>query len=429
MPVPVDYGAATGPMIEIALYRVRAEGTRGGTLIVNPGGPGESGVDFVRDRTGLFPPGFDIIGFDPRGTGRSNAVHCVDSTQLDELFAQSILPRNRAELDRRIAEAARRAASCLATDIGAHLGTVNVARDLDLLRVALGEDSITYMGFSYGARLGWTYAAMFPTRVRAMVLDGPEDPHADLEDGLVQQAVEFERLAADFSEFCTRANAFRCPDDPRAAIRRTIAAAELAPLPTENGAPPLSASYAFNAVVSAFYNPDTWQDLAAALLDASDGDGLALARLSYWWNENQSARPTATVDAIDLIWCADHTDRFTTEDYARIRREVAASAPTFGGWFPGAVPRCSGYPAPREPTPSPDRTSPVPILVIGATGDVATPYIGAQHLAADLRSGLLLTRDGAGHTSYGLGYRCIDDIVDRFLTELTRPQVQTCPDR
>jgi hypothetical protein len=260
-----------------------------------------------------------------------------------------------------------------------------------------------------------------------MVLDGPEDPDADLEAGLVQQAVEFERLATDFSEFCVGAKSFGCPDDPRTAIRQTIAAAELSPLPTETGAAPLSASYAFNAVVSAFYNADTWQDLAAALIDASQGDGLALARLSYWWNENHSAKPTATIDAIDLIWCADHTDRPTTEDYARISRQIVEIAPTFGGWFPGVVPRCSGYPSPREPTPSPDNTSPVPILVIGATGDVATPYIGAQHLAAALGHGVLLTRDGPGHTSYGLGHQCIDDLVNRFLTDLMAPQVTTCP--
>jgi pimeloyl-ACP methyl ester carboxylesterase len=423
--VPIDYDDPIAGTLEVFVYRELAVGERRGTLIVNPGGPGASAVDFVRDRSGSFPEGFDVIGFDPRGVGRSHPVHCIDSSEIETMFSAPLRPADDAELDDWLDEAQQSADSCLATVVGAHIGTVNVARDLDRLRIALGEDAISYLGFSYGARLGWTYAALFPSHVRAMVLDGPEDPDADVATGIVQQAAEFEHLATEFNESCQDTTSFTCPDDIRTAASQIVRRAENSPIPTRTGKPDLSARYAINAVLSAFYDPRTWPDLSEALRVADTFDGLPLARLSYWWNENQDPRPDATIDPIDLIWCADHIERPTVDDYARITEQIAAVSPTFAAWFPGVVPRCYGHPPAAEPAPPPTDTASTPILVVASTGDFATPLAGAKHLVSMLGNAVLLTRDGSGHTSYGLGNSCIDRYVDVYLTELTLPAPST----
>ena len=423
--VPIDYDDPRGPSIDLFVYREPADGPRRGTVIVNPGGPGASGVDFVRDRSGRFPPGFDIVGFDPRGVGRSHPVSCIDSEAMNEAFAGPLAPADPADLDEWLADAERSAAACLATDVGPFLGTVNVARDLDRLRLALGEEQINYLGFSYGARLGWTYAAMFPDHVRAMVLDGPEDPDADIATIFERQAVEFEHLADEFNEVCPRTAGAVCPDDIRTAASHIIERAERTPIPTRAGLSALSAQYAINAVLSAFYDPNTWPDLNAAIRAAETFDGLPLARLSYWWNQNQTPDPSGAIDAIDLIWCADNADRPTVDDYRRIAERLAATSPTFARWYPGSVPRCHGYPPSAEPTPTPSSTTTIPILVVSSTGDFATPLAGARDLVSRLGHSTLLVHNGPGHTSYGVGYPCVDDQVDEFFAEGRLPPPNT----
>ncbi len=423
--VPIDYDDPAGPTIDVFVYREAADGPRQGVMIVNPGGPGASAVDFVRDRSGTLPPGFDIIGFDPRGVGRSHPVRCIDSEAMNAAFTGPLSPANLAELDEWLADAERSAASCLATDVGAFLGTVNVARDLEQLRLALGDEQINYLGFSYGARLGWTYAAMFPVHVRAMVLDGPEDPGADIATIFERQALEFEHLADEFNDACPRMAGAVCPDDIRTAASHIVDRTERNPIPTRAGLPALSAQYAINAVLSAFYDPNTWPDLNEAIRTAEAYDGLPLARLSYWWNQNQASDPSAAIDAIDLIWCADNTDRPTVEDYRAIAEQLAVTSPTFAAWYPGLIPRCHGYPLAAEPTPSPSSTTAIPILVVSSTGDYATPLAGARELVSRLGHSTLLVRNGPGHTSYGLGYQCIDSHVHQFFAQAVLPPPNT----
>lgn len=423
--VPIDYHERGGPSIEVFVYREAADGPRQGVLIVNPGGPGASAVDFVRDRSGTFPAGLDIIGFDPRGVGRSHQVHCIDNETMNAVFTGPLAPADPAELDEWLVDAQRSAATCLATDVGPFLGTVNVARDLEHLRLALGEEQINYLGFSYGARLGWTYAAMFPDHLRAMVLDGPEDPDADIATTFERQALEFEHLADEYNDACPRTPGAVCPDDIRTAASHIIERAERTPIPTRTGLPPLSAQYAINAVLSAFYDPNTWPDLNDAIRTAETYDGLPLARLSYWWNQNQTPDPGGVIDAIDLIWCADNTDRPTVEDYRRIAEQLAVTSPTFAAWYPGVIPRCHGYPPAAEPTPSPPSTTSFPTLVVSSTDDFATPLAGARDLVSRLGHATLLVRNGPGHTSYGLGYPCVDDQVDQFFAGAALPPPNT----
>ncbi len=426
--VPRSYDAPDGPTIALFVFRVKAQGVASaGVLVVNPGGPAGSGVDFVVSRPGFFPPGFDVVTFDPRGSGRSEAIECVEPEDLDQLSDVTHLAPDEGERQQLINEARRLAEACAATELGPYVGTTNVARDVDQLRAALGEEQISYLGFSYGTVLGWTYAAMFPDRVRAMALDGPVDPRATLSQTTLAQAAAVEAVFADFASWCTDDPAATCPDDPKGAVAAILARTEKEPLPTSVWRRPLTSFYALSGIITALYERDLWPDLGTALRAALDGDGLPLAERSFAWRARHDLDQSITTDAQDLIWCADHTDRPTLSDLAADADAVDAAAPTFAPWLQPVAPRCDGYPPSVNPVPAPVAAT-VPVLVIGATGDVATPYTGAQQLTADLGAdAMLLTREGDGHTSYGFS-RCIDAATERYLRYLKVPDPGTvCP--
>lgn len=427
--VPRTYDAPDGPTIDLFVYRVKAQGVASaGVLVVNPGGPASSGVDFVASRPGFFPPGFDVVTFDPRGTGRSEAIDCLEPEDLDRIWGGKRLASDEEERQQLIGEARRLAERCSATDLGPYVGTTNVARDIDRLRAALGEEQISYLGFSYGTVLGWTYAALFPHRVRAMALDGPVDPRATLSQTTLAQATALETVFTHFARWCTDDPAATCPDDPTGAVAAILTRSEEEPLPTSVGRWPLTSPYALNGIITALYVRELWPDLGTAMQAALDGDGLPLAEQSFAWLARHDLDQSITTDAQDLIWCADHTDRPTPSDLTAQAGAVDAAAPTFAPWLQPVVPRCHGYAPPTNPVPPPV-ASPVPILVIAATGDVATPYTGAQTLTADLGpTAMLLTRDGDGHTSYGFS-RCIDAAAERYLRYLKFPDPGTvCPE-
>jgi pimeloyl-ACP methyl ester carboxylesterase len=428
--VPMDYGDAGGPTIDLALYRVHARTTRIATLIVNPGGPGATGIDYLQDaaEADLFPPGFDVISFDPRGVSRSHPVECIGEADLDSSYDTPANPGDRTELDRWLARAEQIAQQCMSTDLASTIGTTNVARDIDRLRSALGEEQINYLGFSYGARLGWTYATMFPDRVRAMVLDGPEDPMSDVAETILQQVATYEQLLEQFVGFCSTAQPARCPTDPRAAITDVLRRADAEPIPTRPGEPPLSGTYALNAVITSFYDERVWPDFGDALQAALDGDGMPLLALSFYWADRSNPRPYVSIDAQELIYCSDRVERLTTTDFDEIRQRVATLSETFSEWVPGHVPYCYGYPVGDDPTPSPGSVETPPLLVVSSTGDVATPLAGAKHLVDALGNARLLIRDGPGHTSYGQS-PCIGQYVDAYLSELTLPAPSTTCDR
>ena len=197
MAVPLDYADAAGPTIDLALLRRRATTTPVGVLIVNPGGPGGSGVQFASDARDVFPSEFDVIGFDPRGIWRSQPIDCISDTDQDANWQHRQLP-DTAELEQWLAEREGHMSRCLADELAPHVGTTNVARDVEAIRLALGEQQINYLGFSYGGRIGFTYAALFPTHVRAMVLDAPQDPAASMATLIMGQAVAAQ---GQFDEF------------------------------------------------------------------------------------------------------------------------------------------------------------------------------------------------------------------------------------
>ncbi len=413
-------------MIELSLYRLPARGARIGTLVVNPGGPGASGLQYLQDAGNPFPPGFDVITFDPRGVGRSHPVDCVTDDDLDAWYGSANNPRDDAELEQWLERDATVAARCDATDLGSTIGTVDVARDIDQIRRAIGDEQISYLGFSYGSRLGWTYAALYPERVRAMVLDAPEDPVADWEQSAIQQAEAQEQLLDAFVAWCATGVATTCPADPRAAVIEVIREADRSPIRTDHPETPLSGAYALNAVLTAFYDEATWPDLGRALRDAQAGDGTRLIELSFLWHDRRNHDPYVSIDAQTMIWCADHPARPTVGEVDRLREVVARSSPVFSEWVPGAVPPCSSRRVDDDVVATPRWAGATPILVVTSTDDVATPRVGADHLVEALGRAELLVRDGAGHTSYLRGDECVDAAVEQYLVDLVVPAAPAC---
>lgn len=427
--VPLDYQQPDGPTIDIALFRVRSTLPKAGSILTNPGGPGGSGIEFVRDSAFIFPDEFDVIGFDPRGVGRSHPIDCVTDAEHDSARQHPMPVTDPVELQSWLDELADHATRCIATELAPHVGTVNVARDLDLIRVALGDDTINYVGFSYGAQIGWTYAQLFPDRIRAMVLDAPADPLANTATLQLQQAEGIAGQLAAFAAWCADVQTVTCPADPLDAIDTIWSNAAKEPLPTTPSPhPPLSAPIAFLGVVSALYTDARWPSLATALNSGLNGDGLALFDLAASAIDRlPNDRYRDPSDARDIIWCADHPDRQTLDDVEQVTADIAKISPLLAERFPGPIPWCWAYPPATEPLPVPSSPDIPPILVVSSTGDPVTPPIGARHLVEILGDAVLLTRDGPGHTSYGQT-RCTDQTIDRYLIGLKLPPPDTiCP--
>jgi pimeloyl-ACP methyl ester carboxylesterase len=425
--VPLDYSDADGATVDLFVYRIASRTERVGVLFMNPGGPGVSGVSALVDWRDALPAEFDLVTFDPRGVGRSEPVSCIEGEDLDRLYAGLLGERSDAERQEALDASTDIAAACAATKVGPFIGTVNVARDLDRLRAALGEEQLTYVGFSYGTVLGWTYAGLFPARVRAMVLDGPVDPTASNTENDRAQAQAVGAVFGNFVEWCRTTADAACPDDSSTAVSDLLRRADETPLPTAAGSPPLGTFYAVNGILSGLFTRQSWPDLGRALTATMDGDGLALAQLSHRWMARAEGNLSGE-GAQDLIYCADHSERTALADLDARATLIDDAAPPFAPWLRTAIPRCAGHPAAVEPVPAPT-SSPVTVLVVAATGDIATPYAGAQRLVDALGpNAVLLTRDGDGHGSYGFN-QCISELVERYLQTLTPPRVGTrCAD-
>lgn len=432
--VPLDYARPGGRLIDVAVIRLPASGPgrRIGSLVINPGGPGGSGVAYARFARYLFPAEirarFDVVGFDPRGVARSTPVKCLTDRELDALVAAPAVPRNPAELANIVALSRHFAAACEAKnpDLLAHVGTRDVARDMDVLRAALGDAKLTYLGKSYGTYLGTKYAELFPTHIRALVLDGALDPALDGAALNVAQAKGFETDLTDFVTTCVRDGG--CPLGSTTAAAGTglntlLARIATAPLPAPGGRR-LGPGPALFGLAAGLYNPSTgWPQLEAALAAARNGDGSKLLALSdalvdrspggHYSNELES---NAAINCIDRPWPT------SLPAITAMAAEAAKPAPHFGaGLVYGSLP-CAFWPVPPvEPAHPVAAVGAPPILVVGTTRDPATPYVWAQALARELHSGVLLSFDGDGHTAYGRGSSCIDGAVDSYLLALRTP--------
>jgi pimeloyl-ACP methyl ester carboxylesterase len=440
--VPVDYAHPTSGSIRLALIKLPTPNqvTRIGSLILNPGGPGGSGVDYARSARsvvdGAVRSRYDVVGFDPRGVARSAPVECLDDGQTDAFLALDATPDTPTEV-RRLDQASRQFADeCKARSprMYAHIGTEDAARDVDVLRAALGDQKLYWLGASYGTFLGATYADLFPTRVGRMVLDGAIDPtlgNVELTHGQVKG---FELALGRFVQDCQRHSDCPLPQGTQAGldrIQRLFHDLDATPLDTGDPARPLTESLAENAVLSYLYFPPTdWEQLRFGLQSAFDGDGsVLLLMLDDRTRRDDSGHYANNSNAaLYAVSALDRPDRPTADQSQMLADQWSKEAPIFGTflawgdlpfqyWSAPATGRPHAIHAPGSPK----------ILVVGTTYDPATPYPWAQALAKQLSQGVLLTRVGDGHTGYGMGSQCTDTAIDRYLlTGVTPPAGTVC---
>ena len=472
--VPLDYSQPGGQTIEIAMKKHPATGSaRRGTLFANPGGPGYSGVDMLENNETEFSPtlnqAYDIIGFDPRGVGSSTPITCDDGAgQQAAGDAQGGMGVNDPLPGSLVADAAgddptpfrdaqdpvadggaegnisfptlideitkdfkQEEASCAANTKPAglldHVDTVSVARDLDVLRALSGDQKLNYLGFSYGTYLGAHYAELFPANTGRMVLDGAVDPSLSLAGRAAGQAKGFEASLRTYVERCQSGQAVRkgqsCPltgdaDAGVQQIRALISSSDQTPLQTADPNVTVDGGTVRSVVRRFLYSSEYWPLLTYALDQAiTQKDGSYIQLLHGQVTAGGSTPTFYAVNCQDIPVQGDMTG--WEKDY----RQNLQSSPTFGASLSNQDARCQawGHSGTREPAPIHAKGA-APILVVGTTGDPATPYAWAQALAEQLESGQLLTWEGDGHTAYGSSGPCIHDAVDAYLTSGTVPE-------
>jgi pimeloyl-ACP methyl ester carboxylesterase len=402
-------------------------------LFVNPGGPGASGVEFVRQgaEADLFSEDlrerFDIIGFDPRGVNSSTAIRCIDN--LDPQAALDPSPDDAAELRALVDSARDYAGQCAKRNDATlpYLSTDAVARDLDALRAAVGDEKLTYLGFSYGTLIGSTYAELFPDHIRAMALDGAIDPSLDLEQLRAGQARAFEDALASFLDDCadTTSCAFHEGGRTAKAFDALMASIESEPLPATLLRDPrtIGPGIAWYSVLGALYADESWPTLAASLALAKRGDGsLMLAIADPYRGRKPNGSYSNLQDAYTANICLDYPAPTEVTVYSAWAKRLASSAPHFAQLTAFNDLACAFWPVPAQRTPKAvSATGAPPIVVVGSTGDPATPYPWAVALSKALDSGVLITREGEGHTGYHAS-SCVGEAVDAYLIELEVPR-------
>lgn len=430
---PLDWNDPERGTIDLAITRYLAEdGAPQGALLTNPGGPGASGVDFVQSSTQyLFASdlrsAYDIVGFDPRGVGQSTAVDCLDDTDMDSyLYELPSAERGSDAWEAEAEEANRAFADGCDENTGELLEfitTDQAARDLDLIRGVLGEEQLRYLGFSYGTFLGATYAELFPDRAGSLVLDAAMDPSVPSAMVGAAQGVGFENAIRAYLADCSDVG--RCPfpggiDDGMADLSALLAEVDEHPIPIQDGRE-LGADTLVTAIVSSLYSPASWPDLTAALLGAQQGDASGAFALADVYNDRMNGQYVAnTTEAFSAYNCMDYPPATEAENDAA-ERLVKEKAPTIAPyWFGPDL--CEQWP--YEPTGTRGEIAAEgsqPILVIGTTGDPATPYEWAESLADQLANGSLVTYEGEGHGGYG-NSDCINAAVGEFFLDGAVPE-------
>jgi pimeloyl-ACP methyl ester carboxylesterase len=438
--VPIDYQDLSVGTFRIALLRAPAkdQDRRLGSIVVNPGGPGGSGIDYAYAADYVFSPEitdrYDIVGFDPRGVGESEPIFCFTDEELDENFAADAKPDNAAELQESLDESERYAEKCLENnDYLEHFTTIATARDMDILRAALGEQTLNYVGKSYGTYLGTLYAELFPANVGRFVLDGAVDPNVPMKEQSLTQAIGFERATTAFIKECL--TLIDCPftgtvAQARATIVATLQSAATTPLPQrnvrDNDDRMVTESLILVGIASSLYDDvDGWPKLRQAFTESAQSFGDTFLQLA---DEYSGRNPDGTFRSNDfdsgaVIDCLDWRDERTTEQYTADVTEFAAKAPIFGPYIAYAGLHCQFLPKPKTQRVANTTTTitTAPIIVIGTLRDPATPYAWSVSLAKIFKGSSLISLDGDGHTGHGRGSTCVDDAVDAFLLKGTLP--------
>ena len=439
--VPLDYSKPGGQTIEIAMKKHLATGsTRQGTLFMNPGGPGGSGVNSVGTMaTSTFAgvqKAYDIIGFDPRGVGSSTAVNCTSDTELEA--AAEGAPVNAGEGDTTFEQRAavisaqfkQLEASCAAgtkpVELLDHVDTVSAARDLDVLRALSGDQKLNYAGFSYGTYLGAHYAELFPANTGRMVLDGALDPSLSLSEHILGQARGFERALRNYVAWCQSGQSCPLSGDTDAGVKQigdVFTSADQSPVPSSDPNRPVTGEDMKQVVGYMLYSPESsWSVVSEALGQViNKHDASAFRTIA----DQLDAQPMVNTSAMMSINCLDYRVEGDMATWKAQSKELERIAPRFATISEAGDLSCQAWGhTGTQPSKALHAKGAAPILVIGTTGDPATPYEWAVALADQLESGQLLTWEGNGHAAYsnpGHG-PCVTKAVDTYLLTGTMPK-------
>jgi pimeloyl-ACP methyl ester carboxylesterase len=416
--VPVDYAVPDGDTLTLTIARVPARSDeRIGALFVNPGGPGGTASDFAISLAMSLPDEisdrFDIVGVDPRGLGASQISCDGDPQELYGVDYSIDSPEDTtAVLD--VSQDYVDGCAQNAGDLLPYLGTENVARDIDAVRDAMGDEQLNYLGFSYGTAIGQQLADLFPDRVRAMIIDGIVDLGPTGVESAVDQAAGFEVALQSFADDC---NADRsCPIAPDAigAIEQLQALVEQAPIPAEPR--DLGPGELATGLSLPLYSESLWPDLADAVADGLAGDGSGMVELADEYLE------VADFDVYYAVSCHDWEWPENPQEVLDAGAAVVAASPHFAEPIVNEYVPCAMWPVEEAPMPAVTAPAAPPILVVSTTNDPATPYEAGVRTAERLASGVLLTYEGDGHTVVADGVPCVDDIATAYLVDLEVPE-------
>ena len=424
--VPIDYQNIDLGEFDIAVMKHEAPNAIG-NLVVNPGGPGGSGIDYAYSYADAFTAAinqnFNIVGFDPRGVGRSAPIDCLTNKETDEAYASSAYPENEAELAKMQADTKKFADNCQAENkYLAFYSTANAARDMDILRALLGDSQLNFLGKSYGTYLGTLYAKLFPDKVGRFVLDGAVDPTLNSAQQTLQQAVGFDSAFKAFAADCMKQSNCALNGDFATQIQEKLA--ELRNSPIDVGNRKFTESLAMYGIAFGLYDQQYgWPVLRKALNDLFNGDGKALLAMADEYNRRDSNGNYTSNDAssLSVISCSDFPP--SGIDHEALKNE----APIFGKYLMYSEMDCQYLPKPKYELITGPINLDSKVLVIGTTNDPATPYQWAVKLASVLVNSVLISVSGEGHTGYNRGDACVDQAVEKYLiSELSPAQNLSC---
>ena len=436
--VPLDYSnPGNGKTIQLALIRKPAtdQANRIGSVLTNPGGPGASGIQYLRQAAGQMTNlnrRFDLVGFDPRGVGASAPVRCLTGPQEDAFNALDPVWDDPQEKAAGIQADKNFAAGCMSMsgDILPFVDTESAARDMDQIRAAVGDAKLTYLGFSYGTFLGQTYAHLFPSHVRALSLDGVVDPTITPNDMLLQQVVSFQKNLDAYAAACQSRGSCQFGRGGNLEGKISTLLQQLDDSPLRVGSRQLTRSLAIIGIITPLYDPSTWTYLDQALTAAGQGNGSVLLQFSDLY---LARHPDGTYDnendANYAINCIDRAVPADIAAYDQLAASYAAASPILGPAEQYSNLVCAYWPVPAK-----GRLGPLtadgapPILLVGGTNDPATPYAWAQAVNQQISNSVLLTRQGDGHVSYDKS-QCAQQAEDDYLIDLKLPAPGTvCTD-
>jgi pimeloyl-ACP methyl ester carboxylesterase len=436
---PIDWAQPSSGVVKLSVIRHKATGPKQGSLLVNPGGPGGSGYDFVSGSVGsaidaTLTKSFDVVGWDPRGIGRSEPIRCLNDSAMDAyLYAPPVaVEGSDAWLAEQVPKAQMLAAACAANtgELLGHIDAASNARDMDLLRAVLGDKKLNYLGFSYGTFFGAQYAKLFPAKVGRLVLDGPIDPAVSEPQDFTTQMAGFESAYRAYLTDCLQNSG--CPftgtlDQALAQSKTLFDGVAARELRTPDGRQ-LTAGLMGTAVSYPLYSKSSWPQLTSMLESTIKGlAGPAIGFADAYNGRDSAGKYSSDSDVYIAALCLDGAYPTDLAGTRTTMDAIAAAAPTVGAiisytdWVQVST-ACQNWPYKSVLSAAPIAAKgAAPIMIVGTTNDPATPYADAVALSTELESGVLVTRKGEGHTAYGSGNTCIDRTVDAYLVSGTVP--------